>query len=77
MAELKLYISPTCPYCRKVVDFMKQHRISIPLVDRDFSPEHKQALLDVGGKTQVPCLIIDGKAMYESDDIIDWLKKEL
>lgn len=75
MTELKLYISPTCPYCKKVVDFMKQHQISMPLVDRDFSPENKQALLDVGGKTQVPCLVIDGKALYESNDIIEWLKE--
>ncbi len=77
MAELKLYISPTCPYCKKVVDFMQQHKISIPLVDRDFSPENRQALLDIGGKPQVPCLIIDGKALYESNDIIEWLKKEV
>ncbi len=37
---------------------MKQHQICIPLVDRDFSPENKQALLDVGGKTQVPCPVL-------------------
>lgn len=54
---------------------MKQHQISIPLVDRDFSPENRQALLDVGGKTQVPCLVIDGKPLYESNDIIEWLKE--
>ena len=75
MPELKLYISPTCPYCKKVVNFMEQNKISIPLADRDFPPENRQALLDIGGKAQVPCLIIDGTALYESDDIIEWLKK--
>ncbi len=40
-----------------------------------FSPKDRQALLDVGGKTQVPCLVIDGKALYESNDIIEWLKE--
>ncbi|GAB6145780.1 glutaredoxin family protein [Desulfocicer niacini] len=75
MAELKLYMTSTCPYCKKVLNFMKQNNISIPLADRDFSPENLQALLDIGGKAQVPCLIIDGTALYESDDIIEWLKK--
>ncbi|SMD05825.1 Glutaredoxin [Desulfocicer vacuolatum DSM 3385] len=75
MAELKLYMTPTCPYCRKVLDFMKQNDITIPLADRDFSPENRQALIDIGGKPQVPCLIIDGTALYESDDIIGWLNE--
>ncbi len=75
MAELKLYMTPTCPYCKKVLNFMNENNISIPLADRDFSPENRQALLDIGGKAQVPCLVIDGTALYESDDIIEWLKK--
>ncbi len=33
----------------------------------------EQRLAEVGGKKQVPCLFIDGKAMYESDDIIEYL----
>ena len=35
----------------------------------------KLELLEIGGKTQVPCLVIDGKALYESDDIINWLEQ--
>ena len=31
-------------------------------------------LVRVGGKMQVPCLFIDGNPMYESLDIIQWLK---
>ena len=31
--------------------------------------------MSAGGKVQVPCLFIDGKAMYESDDIIAYLGK--
>ena len=32
-------------------------------------------LVDVGGDDQVPCLFIDGKPMYESDDIVEFLEK--
>lgn len=42
---------------------------------------HAKALMQGGGKTQVPCLRIeqaDGKVewMYESDDIIRYLRAE-
>jgi glutaredoxin len=30
-------------------------------------------LVTVGGMDQYPCLFIDGKPLYESDDIIAWL----
>ena len=34
----------------------------------------KLELIRVGGKQQVPCLFIDGKPMYESLDIVEWLR---
>jgi glutaredoxin len=36
--------------------------------------EDARELLAVGGKKQVPCLFINGKPLYESLDIIQWLK---
>jgi len=29
-------------------------------------------LIKIGGKSQVPCLVINGRALYESQDIIKW-----
>ena len=71
--RLTLYFMDTCPYCRKVLNFMRQNNISIPMKST-FDPKNQQELIKIGGKSQVPCLVIDGKAMYESDDIIAWLK---
>lgn len=34
-------------------------------------------LIEVGGKQQVPCLLIDGKPLYESSDIISWIDEHL
>ena len=46
------------------------------IVCRDIieSEEAAKQLVSVGGKRQVPCLFIDGKPMYESQDIINWLE---
>jgi glutaredoxin len=73
MPDLTLYYMPTCPFCQKVIAFMKKNDIEIPMKDIN-EGENRQELLMLGGKTQVPCLVIDGKAMYESDDIITWFK---
>ncbi|KXB32941.1 hypothetical protein HMPREF3192_01310 [Atopobium deltae] len=32
-------------------------------------------LAEKGGKSQVPCLFIDGEPLYESDDIIQYLDR--
>lgn len=75
MPQLTLYHFDGCPYCQRVKDFMKQKGISIPMKDTHQDPEAKEELIRIGGKLQVPCLTIDGKALYESLDIIDWFKK--
>ena len=41
------------------------------------NPAYREELIKIGGKPQVPCLVIDGQALYESDDIIDWIKSNL
>ncbi len=73
-SELILYYKPTCPFCRKVLDFIDKHSIVVPLKNITKSKEAKDELEHLGGKSQVPCLFIDGKALYESDEIVSWLK---
>ncbi|MBI5416038.1 MAG: glutathione S-transferase N-terminal domain-containing protein [Candidatus Omnitrophica bacterium] len=74
MAYLTLYYKPACPYCQKVLAHMDRNGISVPLKNREESPTVREELVKIGGKPQVPCLVVDGKAMYESDDIIQWFK---
>ncbi|MCB1110434.1 MAG: glutaredoxin [Chlamydiia bacterium] len=76
---LILYYSPSCPFSRKVLDFIESQKLEIPLKNIEEDPNSSEELLHLGGKSQVPCLFIDGKPLYESQDIIDWLseKKDL
>jgi len=74
MPSLELYVGYWCPFCQKVLRFMEAQ--GIELVQRDVDvPENRAFLVEHGGKYQVPCLFIDGKALYESDDIIAYLGK--
>lgn len=72
--DLHLYYRPTCPYCQKVLRYMQAYNIELPLHDITASEADRAYLVEHGGRQQVPCLFIDGEALYESDDIIDYLK---
>jgi glutaredoxin len=72
---LTLYHYEGCPYCHRVRRFMDERGIRLALRDINDDPEARAELMRIGGKTQVPCLVIDGKALYESADIIRWLSE--
>ena len=42
-----------------------------------YGSEWRADLMNRTGSTQVPCLFIDGEAMFESLDIIDWMRTNL
>jgi len=66
-----------CPYCQRVLQVIRDHQISgIETRNIRENPVNKETLIQIGGKSQVPCLVIDGVPLYESNDIINWLKKE-
>ena len=75
--QLVLYVIKGCPYCDKVLKYLTSVDVKVLTKDIRQDKEALKDLLEIGGKKQVPCLSIDGKALYESDDIILWFKKNL
>ena len=57
--------------------FIAENNIKLELKDISQDEQALNELLEVGGKRQVPCLFIDGKPLYESQDIIRWLEKNV
>ena len=78
-SQFELYFKPDCPFSLKVLNFFKDNNIvkypSYNIDDATCGEQNARKLEEVGGKVQVPCLVIDGKAMYESDDIIEYAKE--
>lgn len=77
--NLKLYYFETCPYCQKVLKFLKRNKLMeyIELKDTQNDKEAKKTLIEKGGKYQVPCLFIKEKPLYESEIIIKWFKNNI
>jgi glutaredoxin len=72
--KVELYYFPECPFCKRVLDYLETAPYPLTYKNTSETPAYKQELISIGGKTQVPCLIIDGRPLYESLDIIAWLK---
>lgn len=79
---LALYHYTSCPFCVRVRRFMAQEGLDIEERDILEKTHWRQDLLQGGGKTQVPCLRIEGERgdvrwLYESADIVQYLKDRL
>lgn len=74
--SLELYYYPECPYCQKVLRALDGLGAADAIVLKNIhaDADARQTLISVGGKQQVPCLFIDGEPLYESDDIVRWLR---
>jgi glutaredoxin len=77
--NVALYQYSTCPFCIKVRQELRRLSLNVELRDAQGAGEHRDALVQGGGRAKVPCLRITdetGKTrwMYESGEIIDYLR---
>lgn len=70
--DLRLYVLPGCPFCAKVDAFLDENGLEVEHLDVT-QGTNGEDLVRIGGKRQCPCLLIDGRPLYESDDIIAYL----
>lgn len=75
---MQFYYFAACRFCQRVLTTIDQLGIRDQLEFRDIQehPEFGDELEKMNGTRQVPCLVIDGKPMLESMDIIAFLNKK-
>lgn len=73
---LVLYKYDSCGYCRLVLRVLERSP-EVEVTYRDVLREQgaRAELREKTGRTQVPCLFIDGVALFESSDIVTWLRQ--
>lgn len=74
---LVLYMFDGCPYCARVIDGAQRLGLTLPMRDIRKDPGALADLTKVGGKKTVPCLFINGRALYESQDILAYLSSQV
>lgn len=72
MAHVRVYSTPTCPYCVKVKDYLKNKNISFEHIDVSSDEQGLQEMIRVSGQMGVPVVLIDGDVIVGFDkDKID------
>lgn len=78
---IQLYVRAGCPFCTKVETAAAAMGLiagsDFELIDAAVGTPGRKVVLEVGGKGMVPFLIDGDVSMYESDDIITYLKKKV
>lgn len=78
---IQIYVKEGCPYCKKVETAASAMGLvagsDYELVDAAPGTPGRETVLKVGGKAMVPFLIDGETFMYESDDIVAYLKTKL
>ena len=74
---LDLFVLDSCPYCQKVMNYLKENNIPFKKFETSDN-ENVLRLLSIGGKDQVPFLYNEetNDKLYESENIIEYLKTQ-
>ncbi|PIU40883.1 MAG: NrdH-redoxin [Candidatus Omnitrophica bacterium CG07_land_8_20_14_0_80_42_15] len=65
--KVRVYSTPSCPYCIRAKQFLKDNNVEFEDIDVSLNPEKGQEMIDVSGQMGVPVLIIDGKIIVGFD----------
>ena len=61
MADVKVYSTPTCPWCIKVKEWLKSHKIEYDDIDVAEDGKGRNEMLEKSGQMGVPVIDINGR----------------
>ncbi len=67
--EVKIYSTPTCPYCRMVKQFLQEHNISYIDLNVADDKAAAQEMIRKSGQMGVPVIDIDGQIIVGFDRV--------
>lgn len=73
--KLELFYFEGCPFCQIVLQLIKELNIKLDYLDIQRDSAAMSRLQKDTGRRTVPCLYIDNKPMFESRDIMLFLKE--
>lgn len=73
--NVKVYSTPTCPYCIKLKKFLTEKNIPFENIDIGSDPQKAEEMVEKSGQMGVPVIDIDGKIITGFDK--EAISKEL
>lgn len=65
--NIKVYSTPTCPYCKMVKDFLNSKSIAFESFDVASDEAAREEMIKVSGQMGVPVTVIDGEVISGFD----------
>lgn len=78
MPKVKVYSTPTCPWCHRAMEFLKELKVEFEDINVAENKEAAQEMIDKSGQRGVPVIEIDGEIIigFNPDEIKKALKIE-
>jgi len=64
---VKVYSTPSCPYCVTLKNFLKEHKIQFEDIDVSQNEIAQKEMIDKSGQMGVPVIDIDGQIVVGFD----------
>ena len=76
MAKVKVYSTPTCPWCKKAKDFLVENKIEFEDIDVSSDQKASEEMVEKSGQMGVPVLDIEGTIIvgFDQEKIKETLK---
>ncbi|MCM8786696.1 MAG: glutaredoxin family protein [Candidatus Omnitrophica bacterium] len=65
--RVKIYSSPTCPWCHRAKQFLRENNIDFEEFDVTSDPQIAEEVIRISGQMGVPVLDIDGEIVVGFD----------
>lgn len=67
MVKVRLFITPSCPYCYTLKEFLKEKNIEFEEIDVFQDEKAKEEMIKKSGKMEVPIIEINGEIVIGFD----------
>lgn len=75
MANVTVYSTPTCPYCKMAKEYMTENNVEFTDIDVSADQAKAEEMVEKSGQMGVPVIDVDGKIIVGFDK--EELKKAL
>lgn len=65
--NIKIYSTPTCPFCIRAKQFLKENNIPFEDIDVSVNPQAVEEMIKISGQMGVPILDIEGEIIVGFD----------
>jgi len=67
MPKVRVFSSPSCPYCFTLKEFLKEHNIEFEEIDVSKDEKARDEMIKKSGRLEAPIVEIDGQIVVGFD----------